>query len=324
VRRDVKIAFAWDGELSGLGLEAKERYLMEVGELAMMWHIRMSSLKHEPTVTVMCGGDSLMELARFEHLTFAEQKIYMQNGGMALEVRPLSLSIFPEECVDRVSVEAAVISRRTRARHHCRIASPHSDVCLPRCLTTAGRRLLLLLLLLMDDDDAAREDEPPGPQGLWKKIICGVIVVVLTLFPAFYLLLFGVQQGKAMLKVWWISSMTGFALTAIVYEPFSIFVQVRAKCVPNDDGAIRNLVYQPVRPSWTARAAVREVLLACSAIVDGMRRRERMMTCASCRDSTRQHGSHLRGTNATVSSRSSCCCRRCSGARSSSSPTQPI
>ena len=46
VRRDVKIAFAWDGELSGLGLEAKERYLMEVGELAMMWHIRMSSLKH--------------------------------------------------------------------------------------------------------------------------------------------------------------------------------------------------------------------------------------------------------------------------------------
>ena len=30
VRRDVKIAFAWDGELSELGLEAKERYLMEV------------------------------------------------------------------------------------------------------------------------------------------------------------------------------------------------------------------------------------------------------------------------------------------------------
>ena len=228
MRRDVKIAFAWDGELSGLGLEAKERYLMEVGELAMMWHIRMvSSLKHEPTVTVMYGGDSLMELARFEHLTFAEQKIYMQNGGMALEVRPLSLSIFPEECVDRVSVEAAVINRRTHARHHCRIASPHSDVCLPRCLTTAGRRLLLLLLLLlMDDDDAAREDEPPGPQGLWKKIICGVIVVVLTLFPCLYLLLFGVQQGKAMLKVWWISSMTGFALTAVVYEPFAIFVQV--------------------------------------------------------------------------------------------------
>ena len=54
VRRDVKIAFAWDGDLSELGLEAKERYMME--------------------------------LARFEHLTYAEQKIYMQNGGMALEV----------------------------------------------------------------------------------------------------------------------------------------------------------------------------------------------------------------------------------------------
>ena len=77
-----------------------------------------------------------------------------------------------------------------------------------------------------DDDDAAREDEPPGPQGLWKKIICGVIVVVLTLFSCLYLLLFGVQQGKAMLKVWWISSMTGLALSAICYEPFAIFVQV--------------------------------------------------------------------------------------------------
>jgi hypothetical protein len=30
VRRDVKIAFAWDEELSDLGIEAKERYLMEV------------------------------------------------------------------------------------------------------------------------------------------------------------------------------------------------------------------------------------------------------------------------------------------------------
>ena len=66
------------------------------------------------------------------------------------------------------------------------------------------------------------------------KIICGVIVAVLTLFPCLYLLLFGVQQGKAMLKVWWISSMTGFALTAVVYEPFTIFVQVGAACTPDD------------------------------------------------------------------------------------------
>lgn len=54
VRRDVKIAFVWDCELSELELEAKERYLME--------------------------------LARFEHLSYAEQKIYTQIGGMALEV----------------------------------------------------------------------------------------------------------------------------------------------------------------------------------------------------------------------------------------------
>ena len=125
-----------------------------------------------------------------------------------------------------------------------------------------------------DDDDAAREDEPPGPQGLWKKIICGVIVVVLTLFPAFYLLLFGVQQGKAMLKVWWISSMTGWALSAICYEPFAIFVQVPCLFHVSEHrmvshGAIflgfaglparrrRHTPHQD-RPSWTERAAARE------------------------------------------------------------------
>ena len=55
VRRDVKVAFMWDAKLSELELEAKERYLME--------------------------------LARFEHLSYGEQKIYLQTGGMALEVR---------------------------------------------------------------------------------------------------------------------------------------------------------------------------------------------------------------------------------------------
>ena len=50
------------------------------------------------------------------------------------------------------------------------------------------------------------------------KILCGIVVVMLTMIPCVYLLLFGVQQGKAKLKVWWISSMTGFALGAVCYE----------------------------------------------------------------------------------------------------------
>ena len=55
VRRDIKVAFVWDAELNELeDEEEKERYLRE--------------------------------LARFEHLSFAEQKIYTQIGGMALEV----------------------------------------------------------------------------------------------------------------------------------------------------------------------------------------------------------------------------------------------
>ena len=45
-----------------------------------------------------------------------------------------------------------------------------------------------------------------------------MIVVVLTLFPCFYLLLFAATKGKAVIKAWWISSMTGFALGAVCYE----------------------------------------------------------------------------------------------------------
>lgn len=45
-----------------------------------------------------------------------------------------------------------------------------------------------------------------------------MIVVVLTLFPIFYLLLFAATEGKKSIKAWWISSMTGFALGAVCYE----------------------------------------------------------------------------------------------------------
>ena len=45
-----------------------------------------------------------------------------------------------------------------------------------------------------------------------------MIVVVLTLFPCFYLLLFAATEGKQAIKAWWISSMTGFALDAVCYE----------------------------------------------------------------------------------------------------------
>ena len=121
VRRDVRTAYAWDQTLSELRFEAKERYLLE--------------------------------LARFEMLTMTEQRIYLNNGGMALE------------------------------------------------------------------------DDPPPPRSLWKKVLCGVVMVAITLFACLYLLLFGMQQGKAMTKAWWVASMTGLALGAVVYEPFAIFVQ---------------------------------------------------------------------------------------------------
>jgi hypothetical protein len=56
VRRDVKLALAWDSELSELEGDAQEQHLVE--------------------------------LARFEMLGAAEQVIYMKNGGMSLEEAP--------------------------------------------------------------------------------------------------------------------------------------------------------------------------------------------------------------------------------------------
>ena len=61
-------------------------------------------------------------------------------------------------------------------------------------------------------------DDPPSPQALWKKLACGVAMLVTTLCACLYLLLFGVQQGKAVTKAWWVSSMTGLALGAVIYE----------------------------------------------------------------------------------------------------------
>jgi uncharacterized membrane protein YsdA (DUF1294 family) len=50
------------------------------------------------------------------------------------------------------------------------------------------------------------------------QVLCAMVMVVLTLFPALYLLLFGIQQGKAMTKAWWVSTMTAFALEAVFTE----------------------------------------------------------------------------------------------------------
>jgi len=131
---------------------------------------------------------------------------------------------------------------------------------------------------------AAREDAPPGPQGLWKKAVCAAIIVALTLFPAFYLLLFGVQQGKAMLKVWWISSMTSFALTAVFYEVVWRLMKRQSQrlTMPHEPASLVTVSLPPLFPL---------------------------------------HSLHSRGSRSRSSS-NSCCCRPCSGARSSSSPTQ--
>ena len=56
VKNDVRQAIKWDEELSSLSVQGQEKYFLE--------------------------------LARFELLSFAEKKIYMKNGGCAIDPEP--------------------------------------------------------------------------------------------------------------------------------------------------------------------------------------------------------------------------------------------
>ena len=68
----------------------------------------------------------------------------------------------------------------------------------------------------------AEEEKPPAPCHCATKWFMGCVVIVLLIVPMLYLLLFGLAQGKKMTRTWWTSTMTGFVLAFLIYEPIVI------------------------------------------------------------------------------------------------------
>ena len=54
----------------------------------------------------------------------------------------------------------------------------------------------------------AEVEEAAAPVAYWKKVVAFFAISFLVLFPAFFLLMFGVAQGKPAVKAWFIDAMT--------------------------------------------------------------------------------------------------------------------
>ena len=62
------------------------------------------------------------------------------------------------------------------------------------------------------------EEVHPEPVAAWKKRVSALVMVVLTLFPAYYLLLFGLQQGRATTRAWLVGTAMCMALEILIYD----------------------------------------------------------------------------------------------------------
>jgi hypothetical protein len=62
--------------------------------------------------------------------------------------------------------------------------------------------------IYMSNGGLAQAEEAPTPVAYWKKVVAFFAISGLVLFPAFFLLMFGVAQGKPAVKAWFIDAMT--------------------------------------------------------------------------------------------------------------------
>ena len=70
----------------------------------------------------------------------------------------------------------------------------------------------------------ATDPDLPAPVWLITKLAAAIVIIVLTLFPAMYLLLFGVQQGREVTRLWLIGFLLCLALELVVTEPLKICI----------------------------------------------------------------------------------------------------
>lgn len=71
---------------------------------------------------------------------------------------------------------------------------------------------------------ALGEEGPPPPVRRWKKIVAVPVVIILTLFPMYYLIMFGAQQERHATRAWLVSTVICMALEGLIYDPLVIIV----------------------------------------------------------------------------------------------------
>ena len=57
------------------------------------------------------------------------------------------------------------------------------------------------------------EGEEPPPVLRWKKVVAGIVITFLVLYPMYFLLQFGLAQGKRIVRSWLIGTLTCWALS---------------------------------------------------------------------------------------------------------------
>ena len=94
------------------------------------------------------------------------------------------------------------------------------------------------------------EGEEPPPVLRWKKVVAGIVITFLVLYPMYFLLQFGLAQGKRMVRSWLIGTLTCWALSFAIYEPVQIvFLNVLIPALIRGKVKVRRLI----RPLRTCR-----------------------------------------------------------------------
>ena len=96
----------------------------------------------------------------------------------------------------------------------------------------------------------SNDGEEPPPVLRWKKMVALIVIAFLVLYPMYFLLQFGLAQGKSMVRSWLVGTLTCWALSFAIYEPVQIvFLNVLIPALIRGKVKVRRLI----RPLRTCR-----------------------------------------------------------------------
>ena len=78
--------------------------------------------------------------------------------------------------------------------------------------------------IYLKNGGCAIDPEPPAPVKFITKLVAAFVIIVLTLFPAMYLLLFGVQQGREVTRLWLIGFLFCLTISLVIVEPIKVSI----------------------------------------------------------------------------------------------------